>query len=474
MQNRLSYRISCIILAISGVVAGQSFDVVSAPQPPVISLSQLNNEVAVSPSSPQRILSSSRPDQSEWQLNDAVRQAVQWHPSVSGAIGLLWQQYERITVAKAGYYPRLNGGVKAGYDSNYQGDAFSQAFVLSVSQMLYDFGKVASTVREAEASVMQQQAQVLQTIDQLIWDVSQAVVEIQRYQNLVRVADEQLTGLQHIEGLARERSAKGASSLSDVVQSESRIEGARALYLQSLSQLERWRGTLAMLLGGEQIGSVSEHFPDQLHACAVTRPELLQIPAVMVAQAQRSKAVAQLAQAEKQLLPTVSLEPSATHYFNDNQIIGNSRERTQYAVAVNITMPFDQGGSVKAQQRAAGHALQTADFAIEQARLLSRQRLLESQNQMLNLQQNLDILLRRQQLSTETRNLYRQQYLELGTRSLLDLLNAEQEIHQALMDYQQTVSDLRQLQLSCFYYSGVLRQVFALNNTTIQGVELQP
>ncbi|MDX3774417.1 TolC family protein [Chromatiaceae bacterium AAb-1] len=412
-----------------------------------------------------------------WHVEQAVRQAVQWHPSIAEAVGLLLQQYERITVAKAGYYPRVTAGFKAGYDSHYQGDAFSQAFVLSVSQMLYDFGKVSGAVREAEAGVVQQQAVVLQAIDQLLWDASQAVVEIQRYQNMVKIAGQQLTGLNRVAALARERNTKGASSLSDVVQSDSRIEGARAVYLQHLSQLERWRGTLAILLGEEQLGNVSEQFPDQLNACSVAQFERYVIPAVLIAQAQRSKAVAQLAQAEVQLLPTISLDPSATHYFNDNQFTGNNgnnRERTQYAVALNFSVPFDQGGSVKAQQRAAAQALQTADFAVQHAQLTARQKLLESQNQMLNLQQNLDILVRRQQLSAETRDLYRQQYLELGTRPLLDLLNAEQEIHQALMDYQHTVSDLRQLQLSCFYHSGILRRVFALENTTIQGIELYP
>lgn len=43
----------------------------------------------------------------------------------------------------------------------------------------------------------------------------------------------------------------------------------------------------------------------------------------------------------------------------------------------------------------------------------------------------LQILRRQQRLSEQTRELYQQQYLDLGSRPLLDVLNAEQEVYQA-------------------------------------------
>lgn len=43
----------------------------------------------------------------------------------------------------------------------------------------------------------------------------------------------------------------------------------------------------------------------------------------------------------------------------------------------------------------------------------------------------LQILRRQQQLSERTRELYQQQYLDLGSRPLLDVLNAEQEVYRA-------------------------------------------
>ena len=86
----------------------------------------------------------------------------------------------------------------------------------------------------------------------------------------------------------------------------------------------------------------------------------------------------------------------------------------------------------------------------------------------------LQILRRQQQLSERTRELYQQQYLDLGSRPLLDVLNAEQEVYQARFAELQIQSQLRQLQLNCLYNTGTLRQAFALNNRRIQTVEIQP
>ena len=56
-------------------------------------------------------------------LTQAVRLAVEWHPSIGEAIGTLYQQGEGINVARAGYYPQITGGIRGGFDSSYDGTA---------------------------------------------------------------------------------------------------------------------------------------------------------------------------------------------------------------------------------------------------------------------------------------------------------------------------------------------------------------
>ncbi|MGL4673319.1 MAG: TolC family protein, partial [Wohlfahrtiimonas sp.] len=53
---------------------------------------------------------------------------------------------------------------------------------------------------------------------------------------------------------------------------------------------------------------------------------------------------------------------------------------------------------------------------------------------------------------------YKQQYLELGTRTLVDLLNSEQEYHRAQVDVVNNRFDIIQTQLECSYRQGKLAE----------------
>ena len=96
----------------------------------------------------------------------------------------------------------------------------------------------------------------------------------------------------------------------------------------------------------------------------------------------------------------------------------------------------------------------------------------EAQQQIAGLTELLGTLSERQENMIETGKLYRLQYLDMGTRTLVDLLNAEQELQQARFDGVNTTHDLRRLEIDCLYYSGRARDDFKLTGTTIRGVTL--
>lgn len=411
----------------------------------------------------------------ERSLTQVVYQAVHWHPSIGQATGLLAQRQERIKIARAGYYPKIQGGLRSGYDNNFNEEKTTQTAVLSLSQMLYDFGKVSSEVKAANAGVAIGQANLLYTIDQVTRDTAQAALEIQRYQQLTRIAEEQLAGIARILALAEQRNTSGASTRSDTVQAQSRYEGAQVTLLQYSAHLQRWKAYVASLVGEQEPISIDEQFPAHLLlSCEHANADPHNVPEFLVALAQQQEAHAQRRLARAENRPTISLDPSLTHYLDDSYQYGTTRERTQWGVFLNVNMPLYQGGSNRARERVADQALRTAELALESARLNIRQGLLQAFSQTTSLARSLDSLARRDLSISETRDLYRQQYLELGTRTLLDLLNAEQEIHQSRFERQNTIADLRRLQIDCLYNTGALRDAFSLAQNPIQGVSITP
>jgi adhesin transport system outer membrane protein len=60
----------------------------------------------------------------------------------------------------------------------------------------------------------------------------------------------------------------------------------------------------------------------------------------------------------------------------------------------------------------------------------------------------------------------------MGTRTLVDLLNAEQEFQQVRFEAVNVAQTLRSLQVDCLYLSGRMRDAFALSGATVRGVTL--
>jgi len=408
-------------------------------------------------------------------LEHAVIRAVSWHPTIREAIGNLATQNQMVETAKAKYYPQISAGMENGYSHTGSDSGFSPALVLSLSQMLYDFGKVSSQVRAETAGVAQQQANVLVSIDTIALDTATALVQVQMWQQMVKTAREQLEALSGIGKMAQERNTEGASSLSDVVQTEARIEGARSTLMQYQASLDSTRATLMTYLGWRNLHEVSDAFPQKLNSsCDIAEPDDRLVPAVLAAWAQANIAQANLDYANAQMTPTVTLEPQVRHYLNNRYSNNDTLDRTQYTAFVNVAMPIYQGGGLTAQRDAAEFALETAQSAIQRIRLDIRQKLQEARSQALNLVSTLLVQARQEALSERTRELYQQQYLELGSRPLLDVLNAEQEVFLARFAQQQMTGQLRQLQLECLYNTGRMRRMFDLENRTIQSVEIQP
>lgn len=409
-------------------------------------------------------------------LAEAVLAAAQWHPSIAEAIGNLYKQGEGINVARAGYYPQVSGGIRTGYDSGYGGDRSSQALNLSLKQMLYDFGKVDSAVDAAHAAAARAQANILLVVDDLARDTAYAWIETRRYEQLMVIAREQIKGVGDIAGMARQRSDMGASTRSDVVQAESRVEGARATLEEYQAQYERWRSTLAALLGRVAPPALAEETPPELNQACKRPPQADdRLPAVLMALALRAQSKAELAQAKAEAYPTLSLQPQVNHYLDNDYDRDNNRlDRTQAGIYLNLEVPIYQGGAISARSRAAGHALTAADSAEDAARLQARRGLAEAMAQTSGLGRRLSSLKARQASIKEARMLYGRQYLDLGTRPLLDLLNAEQEIYQSRFELAGNRSDLLRLDVDCLYNTGALRMALGLEGRNLQGVEIEP
>jgi len=405
-------------------------------------------------------------------LENAVHFALNWHPSIDEAVAKIGEADAEIEVARAGYFPKVQGGLNGNYQ-NGDGDGWRPKLSVSASQMIYDFGKVSSNVEARTAGANVTRAQLLLGVDTLVRDTANAVIEVQRYRALLTVAKNQLSGVQAIAHLVTQRSDKGASTRSDEIQAAARVQAAQSTVLEITGQLQRWESTLANLLGRSGSINIDTNVPQWLsNACSASEPDWSQAPGLLQAEARKAEAVAQLNLSQARAFPTLALEAGASYGFNQNSTSTNSQDDTDFTIGLNLTGDLYDGGAKAATRNAATHALNAAEAAIRNSRFDINNSLTQARSQTGSLQQLLASLSARDGMMRQTRDLYRQQYIELGTRTLLDLLNAEQELHQAGFDTANTVHDLRKLGVECMFSSGRSRQLFALQGITIKGITL--
>jgi len=415
-------------------------------------------------------------DSKPLELADAVRRAVAHHPSIADAIATLAQQSGGVDVARAGYYPQVKLGMGAGLNNNSGGARRGNGMLASasLSQMLYDFGKVSGAVDQSEAQVRRQQAIVLRQIDAVAQQTAEAVVRAHRYQALAAIAQEQVNAVEKVLETARLRAKSGLSTRADPLQAESRVESARANLLQVKSLLAQSRERLATLLGGPAPALVAA-LPQQL--ASELRfdqpPDTSLLPEVLTAEADRRVAAAQLDVAKAQRYPTLSLDVSANKAMGGVNPGTLERNGFNHTVMFNLSSAIYQGGAMDAQVRSATAAEEAARMRIDAARLNAGDQARSFREQVAGAQARLGVLAERRRSIAEARDLYREQYT-LGTRSILDLLNAEQEIHQAAADQEAVLHDLWESRIGYIGATGQGRAFYGLDNTTVQGMELLP
>lgn len=403
---------------------------------------------------------------------DAIHQALQRRPEISQSIASVAGQGANIDTAKAQYYPQISGGISTADLTT--GERGRQLYTLSATQMVYDFGKIKSAVNIEEAKLFQEQAKALSSIDEIAFQTANAIVNINRYQEIVLIANQQIQGISRIAEIANLRANAGISSQADPIQAQSDLEAARSNLLIQETQLKQYQQKLRTLLGYD-ISNMQFSIPDQIirNAGLYEEPEFTRIPEMMAAQAAVQVAKFQKEQTKLSAYPTINIKGSLSQALNGKNPNNNEDNGLYSSVMLEASSNFFQGGALRSKQRSASYAEAAAKAqvnavyldVVDQVRLIREQ--VESK------QKQMEVLALRKETTARTKELYQEQY-KLGTRTVVDLLNSEQSIHSAAQEIENARYDIYSGLVQYIYVTGRSRELYHLNNVSIQGFEIQP
>lgn len=311
-------------------------------------------------------------------------------------------------------------------------------------------------------------------IDDISLDVAQTIINIQRYQKLIQIANQQISGIRRIQEMADLRANAGISSQADPVQAQSYLQSAQSALIAQQSLLAQYQQHLNTLLGFD-VNNVQWAIPDDLvqQSDLYSAPQFNIIPQMIAAQAGIDVARSQKQQTQLSRYPTLSVKGELSQALHGRNPNNDKEGGFDSAIMLEATSQFYQGGATSSQIKAASFAEEAAKAQVNAVYLQVLDQIRTSREQIENKQRQMQVLMSRQATTVRTKELYQEQY-KLGTRSLVDLLNAEQAIHGANSELESARYDIYSSIAQYIATTGRSRQAYDLNNIQIQGFEVQP
>lgn len=405
-------------------------------------------------------------------LYQAIAWVLQHHPEITQALANISSQNAYIDSAKAAYYPQISGGIStADITKSNRG---AQLLSLNAAQMLYDFGKTKASIGLQEAKTLKEHANLLVVLDRMSQQVAENIIQIKRYQALEYISQQQILGIQRLVNITQLRAKAGISSQADPVQAQSYLEAAQTDLIIQQTQKRIYQQRLNTLLGFNA-DHIAWEIPTELiqDVLLLNDPQVNQLPKMMLAHTEIQ--IAQLQQQEKKLeiYPTIQLKAEVSQAINGDHPATAKNNDLESRIMFEANSLLYQGGANKSQQRALNYAVEAAQARMNETYLEIQDNIQLSRQQIIQKQKQMTLAGLRAKTTAKTKELYEEQY-KLGTRTAVDLLNAEQAIHTVAQEIETIRYDIYTQMAIYIEATASSKHAYHLHLDHIQGVKIQP
>lgn len=388
-------------------------------------------------------------------LADAIALAYDSNPTLQAQRATQRALDENWTQARSGFRPSLSAQARATYletrtpgakglvDTNGDGipDAIASTSIsesntanlgLSLSQPVYTGGRVAAAVNAAEADILQGRENLRRVESSVLASVIQAYLDVRRDQEGLRIRTEDVGVLEHQLDESKARFDVGEITRTDVAQSEARLAASQSLLQSAQAQLAISRANYAAAVGqnpGDLAPepSLANLLPADIgQAYDIAERDNGQIRAAQYAE-QASKARVAAARAEH--MPSVSLQAQYGFSGQATPLNADHYSRNITGAAV-VSVPLFTGGYTNSRVRQAIERNNADRIGIETARRAVQQSLTQAWSTLMAARANItstDQQVRAARIAAE--GVHQEQ--QVGLRTTLDVLNAEQELRAA-------------------------------------------
>jgi len=399
-------------------------------------------------------------------LEDALAGAYMNNPALESGRADLRATDEQVPQALSGWRPTVS------VDGDYGKEIFKnekattgtkakqhrtpRSLTLSVSQPLYTGGQTTAATQKALNNVRAARARLLVSEQGVLLDAATAFMNVVRDQAVLelRINNEQVLRRQ-LEA-TNDRFEVGEVTRTDVHQAQARLAGAVSDRIQAEGNLEVSRAAYKSVIGEAPQNLVAPEQPEDLPASsdAAISSAVEANPSVLAAEFDERASVDNIDQIRGELLPSVSLDGSASRLYDSS---GEDTEFTDYQALVSVSVPLYQSGSVYSRLRGARQTVVGNRQRVLDARRTSTEDATRAWETMQSARASIQALESQVQANQVALDGVRRE-ADVGSRTVLDVLDAEQELLDSRVNL---VSAQRDLTVAIFSLKSAVGQLTA-------------
>lgn len=379
----------------------------------------------------------------------SVQKAIEGNPEVAAKFNAFRASNDEIDVAAGAWKPHLDATAAAGkraYENTQslpRDPRFYQGGVrLELSQLLWDGLGTHNEIERLGHAKLVRWFDFLDSTEQFGLEAAKAYYDVVRYRKLVALAEDNYVQHKYSFDQVQSRVNAGVGRGVDLEQVIARVALAESNLVTERANLhdvtERYVRLVGSVPPAENVSAVSMTKPLPGTESDAMRMAALQSPSVAAAIENLRSARAAVAGRKASFQPRIEARAQGAAGHNLDGVL---YQKHDVGAEIAVTWNIFNGGADSARERQYANLLTQAENLRDKACVDARQTVAVAYNDVRKLNEQLGYLDRNVVSIQKARDAYRQQF-DIGQRSLLDLLNSENELYTAKRSYVLAEEDL--------------------------------
>jgi len=375
-------------------------------------------------------------------LEQAVALTLKNNPEIKQAYNEYQSSVKEHDAAGGAYLPSIDLDAGIGYEGIDPADSTGREdtdltrkeATLSLTQLLWDGNATINDISRTGADAESVRLQLLSDASDMALKVTQIYLDAVKANEVLALSESNLAVHKEIYRDIKKRADSGIGSTADVTQVEARIAKAHGNLLAAQNNLIDTHTQFRRVVGQEPLGLIYPRADESKLPLSLTDAideAYMNHPVIMVAKVDVDAAKYQYKQSKGNYYPTISIEASQSWRDDAGGDEGRSEE-TLAMLRLRYNL-YNGGSDSDLSERAAYQLNKSKDLRDNTYRQVEESLRLSWSALDLTLQQK-NFLADHVDSASETVIAYKKQY-RIGKRTLLDLLNTENELFQARKDY---------------------------------------